>query len=308
MNNKDKSSCCCNNRHRQSRKCFCNFCKRLSHYIETCYYRNKLAVSISVATVANTKSVQPMAPVSTQSKSSASTFTISTDDLKNIIANTIRMVGNASYSSSLSALSGMPPSSWLMDSACCSHMTPHLSLFSQLNPTPHLLNIRTANGSTMFDHNIGSISTSNLSFPRVFNVPKLSYNLFFVGQLAELGYHITFDYSGCIVQDPRTGQELKTCPRVRRMFPMDNLRLPLFAPISIATAISFILSLALWHARLGHASSSRVQHLASKGFLGSVSTTNFNCVSCQLGKQPALPFNTSESMSTDIFDLIHSNV
>ena len=25
-------------------------------------------------------------------------------------------------------------------------------------------------------------------------------------------------------------------------------------------------------------------------------------------KQPALPFNTSELMSTDIFDLIHSNV
>ena len=48
-----------------------------------------------------------------------------------------------------------------------------------------------------------------------------------------------------------------------------------------------------------------MQHLASRGLLGSVSTKNFNCVSCQLGKQPVLPFNTSESMSTDIFDLIH---
>ena len=62
------------------------------------------------------------------------------------------------------------------------------------------------------------------------------------------------------------------------------------------------------YAQLGHTSSSRVQHLTSRGLLGSVSTKNFDCVSCQLGKQPAFPFNTSESMSINIFDLIHSNV
>ena len=129
-----------------------------------------------------------MAPVFAQSKSSSRTFTISTDDIKNIIANVIRMVGNAFYSSSLSALSSMSPTSCLMDSACCNHMTSHSSLFFEFKPTPHPLNIRTANGSTMSGHNIGSVSTFNLS-----------YNLFSVGQLAELGYHIIFDYSRCIV-------------------------------------------------------------------------------------------------------------
>ena len=108
------------------------------------------------------------------------------------------MVGNVSYSSSLSALFGMSPSSWLMDSTCCNHMTLHLSLFSKLKPTPHPLN-RITNSSTMSGHNIGSVSTSNLSVPRVFNVPDLSYNVFSLGQLAELDYHIIFDYSGCIV-------------------------------------------------------------------------------------------------------------
>ena len=71
-----------------------------------------------------------------------------------------------------------------------------------------------------------------------------------MGQLAELGYRIIFDYSGCIVQDPRTGQELKTGPRVGHMFPVDNLHLPLVALISItvATIVSSIPFLALWHA------------------------------------------------------------
>ena len=92
------------------------------------------------------------------------------------------------------------------------------------------------------------------------------------------------------------------------MFPVNNLRFPHVAPISVAVAISSIPSLALWHAQIGHASSVRVQHLASRGLLSSVSTENFDCVSCQLGKQPALPFNSSESISTDVFDFIHSDV
>ena len=115
------------------------------------------------------------------------------------------MVGNASYSYSLSALSGMSPFSWLINSAYCNHMTPHSSLFSELKSAPHPLNIRIANGSTMSGHNIGSVSTSILSVLGVFNVPDLSYNLFSVGQLAELVYRIIFNYFGCIVQDPRTG-------------------------------------------------------------------------------------------------------
>jgi hypothetical protein len=78
---------------------------------------------------------------------------------------------------------------------------------------------------------------------------------------------------------------------------------------SISTAaFSSSSSLALWHSRLGHASTSRVQLLASKGLLGSVFNSPFDCISCQLGKQPALSFNNSKSHATASFDLIHSNV
>ena len=102
----------------------------------------------------------------------------------------------------------------------------------------------------MSSHNIGSVLTSNLSVLEVFNVLDLSYNLFSVGQLAELGYRIIFDYSGCTIQDPRTGQELGTGPRVGRMFLVANICLPLVAPVSVAAAaiVSSNPSLALWHA------------------------------------------------------------
>ena len=93
------------------------------------------------------------------------------------------------------------------------------------------------------------------------------------------------------------------------MFLVDNLHLPPVAPVSVAAAIiSSLPSLALWHSRLSHAPSSQVQQLASKGLLGSMSKNNFDCTSCQLGKQPALPFNNNESISNSIFKLIHSDV
>ena len=113
------------------------------------------------------------------------------------------------------------------------------------------------------------------------------------------------------MQDPRTGQELGTGLKVGRMFPVNNLHLPPVAPVSVAAAtavVSSLPSLALWHSRLGHAPSSRVQQLVSRGLLGSVSKDNFDCTSCQLGKQPALPFNNSDSISKSIFELIHSDV
>ena len=111
----------------------------------------------------------------------------------------------------------------------------------------------------MHGNSLGFVSTSNLSVPGVFHVPNLSYNLCSVGQLAELGYRLIFDYSGCIVEDPRTGQELGIGPRVGRMVPVDNLHLLLVALVSVAVAVSSLPFLALWHSRLGYAPSFRVQ-------------------------------------------------
>ena len=62
-------------------------------------------------------------------------------------------------------------------------------------------------------------------------------------QLAELGYRLILYYSGCIMQDPRTRQELGTGPRVGRMFPVNNLHLSHVAPVFVVAAAAVVSSL-----------------------------------------------------------------
>ena len=139
-----------------------------------------------------------MPSISIESQSSRSTINLSLIKLQDIIAQAIHMTGNASFSTAFSVLPSMSHT-WLFDSTCCNHITPHLSLFSKLNLAPHPLNIHIADGSTMHGNSLGFVSTSNFFVPRVFHVPDLSYNLCFLGQLAELGYCLIFYYSRCIV-------------------------------------------------------------------------------------------------------------
>ena len=112
------------------------------------------------------------------------------------------------------------------------------------------------------------------------------------------------------MQDPRTGQKVGTMRKIRTLFELESLKVPQHL-ISAATpqGKSLSTSLDLWHSRLGHASFFRIKSLASTSVLGKVSPNTFECLSCQLGKQHALPLNDSESSSSSApFDLVHYDI
>ena len=93
-----------------------------------------------------------------------------------------------------------------------------------------------------------------------------------------------------------------------RLFELESLHI---FPRSVAAASSSSshVSLSLWHSCLGHISLSKLQKLISHGHLGSVKTeSNFHCLTCQTGKQHALPFNNSDSFASAPFDLVHFDV
>uniref|UniRef100_A0A2N9EDP9 Integrase catalytic domain-containing protein n=1 Tax=Fagus sylvatica TaxID=28930 RepID=A0A2N9EDP9_FAGSY len=153
--------------------------------------------------------------------------------------------------------------SWLLDSACCNHMTPHASYFSQKTPLAHSPIIYTADNSHMSVSHICTISSPDLTIPDTYLVPKLSLNLLSVGQLCELGLDLHFSNHGVDVQDPLTGKLLGTGCKIGRLFELCNLQIPSHM-VSSSVAATTTLSPDLWHSRLGHASLFRLQLLASQ--------------------------------------------
>ena len=147
-----------------------------------------------------------MALISAQSKSSRSTITISTINLQNIIANTWLVMYLIPLISQFYLVCLLPLGLWILLVAIIWHLT-----------RPYILNLNLHHTLLIFAQlmvpqclviiYIFHLNT-NLLVLGIFNVLNFFYNLFSMGQLVELGYRITFNYSGCIVLDPSTWQEL----------------------------------------------------------------------------------------------------
>ena len=118
-------------------------------------------------------------------------------------------------STALLVTSGKQP--WFFDTACCNHMNPNESQFSNKAPLEHPITIYTADGTPILVSHKGTISSHCLSLSDTFHIPKLSLNLLFVGQLCELDIDLLFTNHGVDVQDPRMSQVLGTSCKVGRM-------------------------------------------------------------------------------------------
>ena len=159
---------------------FCKWCKCNGHTINECrkfQYHKQQKPSQQTAAVASSDS--------SALKTSLQATSLTATDVKDLIHQVL--------SQSSTALFVTPgKSQWLIDFACCNHMTSDSTIFSQKIALSPNLAIYTANGSQMPVSHIGSISTSNLSIGDTYLVPKLSLNLLFVGQLCELGLELKF--------------------------------------------------------------------------------------------------------------------
>ncbi|KAJ9555291.1 hypothetical protein OSB04_009905 [Centaurea solstitialis] len=172
---------------------------------------------------------------------------------------------------------------WIFDSGCFNHMSPYPAGFITKQPSQHPT-VRTTDLTPKPVLFSGNFSNDTIQLPDVL-LPSLYYS------------------------DPKTKQILGKGRRVGRVREVVYLRLPLSLLYTNLTAsVSKSPSLDLWHARLGHLSSTRVQLLANSSLLGNITSNEVSCLSCKLGKHHALPFELNDYKSASAFDLIHSDV
>ena len=86
-------------------------------------------------------------------------------DLQDMV-NQVHLPSSSASNTALSTISGTSPT-WLLDSACCNHMTSSTNVVFSHTSTS-LPTIYTANGSPMHVSHVGNVSTLALSVSNVY--------------------------------------------------------------------------------------------------------------------------------------------
>ncbi len=211
-----------------------------------------------------------------------------------------------------------PSDVFLLDTGCSNHTCGDASLFSDIFPWTSF--IQTASGEKVSVEGIGSIACeTNLngrqcvsSLSGVYYIPGLS-NLISVGQLRKRGTTMQFTDTGCrlVTQDGvciANGVDFQ-----KNLFRLDA---EVVKQVSIDTTYAAMGhdSAKLWHRRFGHPSTSYLKSLAEQRIIPQLTPQDIDgaftspCITCTKGKMSQTPFRNSETTTTSILELVHSDV
>ena len=127
------------------------------------------------------------------------------------MVNQVHLPSSSASNTALSMISSTSPT-WLLDSACCNHMTSSPVVVSSHTFTS-LPTTYTANVPPMHVSHLGNVSTPALYVSNVYQIPQLTHNLLNVAKLTGLGFSLTFSSTGVVVKDSHTGHIVGTAVR-----------------------------------------------------------------------------------------------
>ena len=193
----------------------------------------------------------------------------------------------------------LPASQWALDSGATAHITPQRGAF--ISYEPYASTVSTAAGAELKVEGKGTVQISyrgkDITISNVLYVPLLAVNLISINQLSKRGIHCLFKEEGAEII--REGRVIATVPKHGDSYILQGKTEAAFAANTNAT---------LWHNRLGHLSTQRLQRLAqvSEGLNASIEGVS-ECEVCQLNKSSNTISRTPSKPATQLLGRVHTD-
>ncbi|KAM1681408.1 hypothetical protein ACFX2K_038957 [Malus domestica] len=197
---------------------------------------------------------------------------------------------------------------WIIDSGATDHITSSPKLLTNGVKNDNMLPVLLPSGEQAPIALTGDLSLNSTFLLRdVLCVPTFNVDLMSVSRITGgLNCSVTFFSTWCILQDLTTKRTIGLGKQRGGLYYLVAL-----APVQDGTSRRFcnmVLSpTELWHRRLGHLSSSRLDFM-SKTMLHFPFQSNNACDVCPLAKQSRLPFGVSTIATQKPFALIHCDI
>lgn len=198
---------------------------------------------------------------------------------------------------------------WYIDSGASNHMTPNDNILSS-KKTAAITEITAANNASMAVVSAGqaelNFQGNQINVFDVMHVPNLTVNLLSVCKMVGKGNTIIFDRSGCSIYN-RDDEKIAFVKPENGVY---KIRADMGK--CMITRKKTNESAVIWHRRMGHLNYRALQKLRD----GAVDGMNFdddaglfkNCETCAMGKQSRQPFGESKFKTTQLLELIHSDL
>lgn len=195
---------------------------------------------------------------------------------------------------------------WYIDSGATRHMTPYDDLIA--NKKSDSDKITATNGAKIGFTGYGdgkmTFGNGNVNVKGVMHVPDLAVNLLSVSQIVKNGNIVVFDSSGCSVFNNKN-EKVISCKNSGGIYRIDSDDEKCFLAKGQTSALT-------WHRRLGHANYQVMKRMHAGAVVGVTFDDDDSeitqCEVCAKGKQTKKPFKLSETESSEILELIHSDL
>ena len=199
-------------------------------------------------------------------------------------------------------------SSWILDSGATDHVTcslNNLHSYEPINP----VTVKLPNGHHVHATHSGIVHLSKtITLFDVLYIPTFTFNLISISKLvSSTDCALIFSSTSCMLQDTNNRMKIGIVEERHGLYHLIPDQNDKAICSTIVHPKCNIIPVDLWHFQMGHLSTERLQCIRSY-YPILRNNKDFVCNTCHYTKHKKLPFSSSISHASHIFDLLHMDI